>query len=66
MIQNNTGITYPKEYQFTEWPGQTLDPYPIKNLLGDLKWVVHRRCSYNLIDLEGFCKIEWENIAKSR
>lgn len=39
-----------------EWPSQSPDLNPIKNLWQDLKTAVHKRCSSNLTELELLCK----------
>ena len=41
-----------------EWPRQSSDLKPIEHQLGSLRRTVHRRCTRNLSDLEGFCKEE--------
>lgn len=47
-----------KKIKGLEWPSQSPDLNPIKNLWGDLMRAVHKRCPHNLTDLEHFCKEE--------
>ncbi|KAG2469549.1 TC1A transposase, partial [Polypterus senegalus] len=49
-----------------EWPNQSPDLNPIQHLWRDLKMVVHRRFSFNLLELERCCKKEWAKLAKDR
>ena len=49
-----------------EWPSQSPDLNPIEHLWGDLKMAVHRRTRSNLVELERFCKEEWEKLPKKR
>lgn len=53
-----------KKIKGLEWPSQSPDLNPIKNLWGDLMRAVHKRCPHNLTDLEHFCKEEQANISK--
>jgi len=49
-----------------EWPSQSPDLNPIEDLWRDLKMAVHRRSPSNLMELERFCKEEWEKLPKNR
>ncbi|MBN3286953.1 TCB1 transposase, partial [Polyodon spathula] len=49
-----------------EWPSQSPNLNPIKNVWHDFKIAVHRHSPRNLTELEQFCKEEWSNIIKSR
>ena len=48
-----------------EWPSQSPDLNPIEHLWRDLKMAVHRRSPSNLMELERFCKEEWEKLPKN-
>ena len=54
-----------KKINVLEWPRQSSDLNPFRNLWHDLKIVVHQCSSCNLTELEQFCT-EWANIAQSR
>uniref|UniRef100_A0AAQ4QBR4 Tc1-like transposase DDE domain-containing protein n=1 Tax=Gasterosteus aculeatus aculeatus TaxID=481459 RepID=A0AAQ4QBR4_GASAC len=49
-----------------EWPSQSPDLSPIEHLWRDLKMAVHRRSPSNLMELERFCKEEWEKLPRNR
>ncbi|MPV02323.1 IS630 family transposase [Escherichia coli] len=49
-----------------EWPSQSPDLNPIEHLWRDLKMAVHRRSPSNLMELERFCKEEWEKLPRNR
>ena len=47
-----------------EWPNQSPDLNPIKNLWAELKRWVHGRWPQNLKELEIYCLEEWDNISQ--
>ncbi|KAK1801575.1 hypothetical protein P4O66_004535 [Electrophorus voltai] len=49
-----------------EWPSQSPDLNPIEHLWRDLKMAVPRHSPSNLMELERFCKEEWEKLPKNR
>uniref|UniRef100_A0AAQ4RPP4 Tc1-like transposase DDE domain-containing protein n=1 Tax=Gasterosteus aculeatus aculeatus TaxID=481459 RepID=A0AAQ4RPP4_GASAC len=49
-----------------EWPSQSPDLNPIEHLWRDLKMAVHRRSPSKLMELERFCKEEWEKMPRNR
>ena len=55
-----------KSLNVLEWPSQSLDLNPIKNLWTDLKIAVQRRSLSNLSELERICREEWEKLPKYR
>ena len=51
-----------KHFKVLEWPSQSLDLNPIKNLWSEVKRQVAKRQPRNLKDLERICKEEWTKI----
>ncbi len=49
-----------------EWPSQSLDLNAIEHLCRDLKMAVHQCSPSNLMELERYCKKEWEKLPKNR
>ena len=49
-----------------EWPSQSPDLNPVKNLRYDLKIAVHQRNPSKLKELEQFCLEEWAKIPVAR
>ncbi len=45
-----------------EWPSQSLDLNPIKNLWALLKSQVHDQRPQNMTELEAYCKEKWASI----
>ena len=52
-----------KRLNVLEWPSQSPDLNPLKNLWHDLKIAVHQRSPRNLTELEQFYTEEWASIA---
>ena len=55
-----------KNINVLEWPSQSPDLNPIKNLWHDLRIAVHQCSTHNLTELEQFCTEESVNIVQSR
>ncbi len=51
-----------KHIKVLEWPSQSPDLNPIKNLWRELKVRVAKHQPRNLNDLERICKVEWDKI----
>uniref|UniRef100_A0AAQ4QBF0 Tc1-like transposase DDE domain-containing protein n=1 Tax=Gasterosteus aculeatus aculeatus TaxID=481459 RepID=A0AAQ4QBF0_GASAC len=49
-----------------EWPSQSPDLSLMEHLWRDLKMAAHRRSPSNPMDLERFCKEEWEKLPRNR
>ena len=49
-----------------EWPSQSLDVNPIKQLWRDLNIAEQQRSTSNLTELERICREEWEKLPKYR
>ena len=55
-----------KTMNVPEWPSQSSDLNPIKNLWRDLKIAVQQCSASTLTDLERICREEWEKLPKYR